>query len=101
MNENFYILIKISPKFVAKFPVDSKSAVLQGNDLAPYRCQVITWTDDESIHPNIFVTQGLNELTLCVLVTQMLQSLLIWITVTLCLLFAFKGLFMPTIIYPQ
>ena len=47
VNENLWIPIKISPKFVPKGPINNISALVQtANGLAPTRRQAIIWTND-------------------------------------------------------
>ena len=52
----FYILIKISLKFIPKGPVDNIPALVQTiNGLAPNRRQAIIWTNANLIHWRIYV----------------------------------------------
>ena len=62
-NENVWISIKISLKFVPNEPVDNKSALVQGNGLAPNRRQAITRTNDDPVQWRINASPGVNELT--------------------------------------
>ena len=45
-NENVWISIKISPKFVPKGPIKQYSSIGSGNGLALFRRQAIIWTND-------------------------------------------------------
>ena len=46
LNENAWILLKISLKFVPKVRIDTNSSIGSDNGLAPARRQAITWTND-------------------------------------------------------
>ena len=46
LNENVWILIKISSKFAPKGLINNMPAIGSDNDLAPKRRQAIIWTDD-------------------------------------------------------
>ena len=53
LNENVWISIKISVKFVSKGPIDNFSfGIGSDNGLAPSRRQVIVWTNDDQIPHN-------------------------------------------------
>ena len=46
LNENVWIPIKISLKFVPKGPINKYSSISSDNGLAPARRQAIIWTND-------------------------------------------------------
>ena len=46
LNENVWILITISLKFVPKGPINNIPAIGSENGLAPVRQQAIIWTND-------------------------------------------------------
>ena len=50
VNEKFYILIKISLKFVPEGPIDNDTAFGLDNGLAPNRWQAIIWTNADPIY---------------------------------------------------
>ena len=58
VNEKFYILIKISLKFVSKSPFDNNPAFGLDNGLAPIRRQAIIWTNADTIHWRIYAALG-------------------------------------------
>ena len=53
----------ISPKSVAKGPIDRKVSIGSGNGLAPNKRQAITWTNADLIHWRIYAALGEDELT--------------------------------------
>ena len=57
MNEKFYILIKISWKFVPSGPIDNDPVLVHwlDNIMAPNRHQAIIWTN---VDPIIYVALG-------------------------------------------
>ena len=55
MNEKFWILIKISLKFVPRGPIDKYHKIGLDNGLAPNRRQVIIWNNADPIHWRICV----------------------------------------------
>ena len=55
LNENVWILIKISLKFVPKIRINQYSSIGSDNGLAPTRWQAIIWTNDGQF------TDSLNE----------------------------------------
>ena len=46
MNENNWISIEISLKFVSKGPINNFPTLVQKNGLAPIRRQAIIWNND-------------------------------------------------------
>ena len=63
LNENVWILIEISLKFVPKGSIDNISTG-SDNGLAPTRRQAIIWTNDGKLtDAYIYASFGLNELT--------------------------------------
>ena len=46
LNENVWISINISLKFVPRGPINNNSNIGSGNGLAPTRRQAIIWTND-------------------------------------------------------
>ena len=62
LNENVWISIKISLKFVPKGQIDKMSALVEG--LTASRGQAITWTNDDPVQWRICAWPGLNELRL-------------------------------------
>ena len=65
LNENIWISITISLKFVSKGPIDNKSALHSSdNGLAPNRRQVIIWTNGDLNywHTYIYASIGIGEL---------------------------------------
>ena len=62
LNENIWILIKISLKFVPKGPINNIPALFQINSLAPIRQQAIIWTNDGLVYWHIYASLDLNEL---------------------------------------
>ena len=59
LNENVWIPIKASLKFVPKGPINNIPALVQINGLAPVRRQAIIWTND-----GYFIDAYLRHLTL-------------------------------------
>ena len=55
LNENIWIVMKISLKFVHRGPIDNMTA------MAPNRRQVIIWTNDELGYRHVSASLGLNE----------------------------------------
>ena len=47
LNENLWILLKISLKFVPEFQMNNIPALVQIYDLAPARRQAIIWSSDD------------------------------------------------------
>ena len=66
VNEKFYILIRISLKFVPKDPNWQWASIGSGNGLAPTRRQTITWANADPVHWRIYMHAALggNQLTL-------------------------------------
>ena len=60
MNENFFIWIQISLKFVPEGPIDNNPA---DNGLAPNRRQTIMWNNADLILWGIYAALGCDEWT--------------------------------------
>ena len=60
-NENVWILIKISLKFVPKGPINNIPTSVQVR-AAPNRRQAIIWTNDDLIYWHIYASLGFEEL---------------------------------------
>ena len=75
LNENVWILIKISLKFVHKGPIDNMHI---GSDkgMAANRRQAIIWTNDGLVYWRIYASLGLNELITSVLWFSMISMTL-------------------------
>ena len=61
LNQNIYILIQISLKFVPKGPINNIPALVQ--IMARRRPGAIIWTNDGMVYWRIYASLGLNELT--------------------------------------
>ena len=61
LNENIWISIEISLKFVLKGPINNISALVQIMARRPARGQAIIWTNDDKF-TDAYASLGLNEL---------------------------------------
>ena len=62
LNENIWISIAISLKFVSKRTTDNKASIGSDNGLVPNRQQDIIWTNDGLVYRCIYTSHGLTEL---------------------------------------
>ena len=62
LNENVFISIKISLKFIPNGPISNRVSIGSDYGLAPHRRQAIIWTNADPIHWLICAAQGGGEL---------------------------------------
>ena len=62
MNENLYILLKISLKFVPKGPINN--SIASDNGLTPIRRQAIIWTNADPALWRMYAALGGDELNI-------------------------------------